>query len=219
MVPLLHHLRITCTLEAFQYRWTHTRCPSVAGCCGHSIPVDPATLVATVMTPYIYVTRPVGLPYLKVRGDRGWEATELCLNNNCQVQANSRGDHTTRSEAEQATGSEAEQAGHDRSNKEQPGPGRGDRSWAATELRLNMTTTRSRRTAEAQCAAKPALLHEGYILACIKGSLTRVLCHEPEAQSTMKLLEITSILCMGKPCGRLRTRKERLLLAIHRVWL
>ena len=47
----------------------------------------------------------------------------------------------------------------------------------------------------------------------------RVPCHEPEALSAMKLLEITSILCMGKPCGRFRTRKERLLLAIYSVWL
>ena len=42
--------------------------------------------------------------------------------------------------------SEAEQSGHDCSNNEQPG--QGDHGWAATQLRLNMTTTRSRRVEE-----------------------------------------------------------------------
>ena len=52
--------------------------------------------------------------------------------------------HITRSE---------EQQGHDRLNKEQPGPGRGDNGWAATRLHLNMSTSNSGvRTAEVNVA-------------------------------------------------------------------
>ena len=53
----------------------------------------------------------------------------------------------------------------------------------------------------------------------VKGSLAWVQCHELEAQSSMKLQEIMSILCMGKPCEHFTTRKERLLLAIYTVGL
>ena len=98
--------------------------PFVAGSHGRGIPVNTVRSGIPVDPAHVAMQGHITLtPY--VTGGRGYH------------------DNITRSEAEKP--------GYDCSNKEQPGPGRGDRGWAAicTELCFNMTTARSRRTAEA----------------------------------------------------------------------
>ena len=71
--------------------------------------------------------------------------------NTSQGRAHVRSHYHNTSEAEHWS---KQALSHNRSNKEQLGPGRGYHGWAATERHLNMTTTRSRRLAEVIAAGR-----------------------------------------------------------------